>query len=41
MNLFASLENNNRDNEYLFSISTYKSIVELHNIKSDNRKKID
>ena len=34
-NLFVSL-NNNEDNEYLFSVSSFNSIVELHNLTSDN-----
>ena len=34
-NLFVSL-NNNEDNEYLFSVSSHQSVVELHNISSDD-----
>ena len=34
-NLFVSL-NNNEDTEYLFSVSSFNSIVELHNLTSDN-----
>ena len=34
-NLFVSLGNDN-DNEYLFSVSSYDSVVELHNITNEN-----
>ena len=35
INLFVNLENDDT-NEYLFSVSSFNSVVELHNLNSDN-----
>ena len=36
-NIFVSLEeDNNKDNEYLFSISSYESLSELHDLKNNS-----
>ena len=35
-NLFVTINNdNNKENQYLFSINSYNSIVELHNLNND------